>query len=164
MQLTGKEILEKGIITGSCPDGLQQQGIDVRVKKITKFLPTSTGHIGLKSTALPKAQDKVEITPINGVFTLTPGYYELEMEEGCDMKDRYAMTLKTRSSLCRCGSEIVGGQFDAGFKTDSIGCFLRVEFPINIEVGARVAQTLVHESTPVINLYDGQWQNDKQRL
>lgn len=163
MQLTGKEILEKGIVTGSCQRGLQQQGIDVRVKKITKFLPTASGHIGKKSTTLPKTSDRVEIEPIGGKFNLSPGYYEIEMEEGCNMHDRYAMTLKTRSSLCRCGSEIVGGQFDAGFSTSSIGCFLRVEFPISIEVGARVAQTLVHETSPVTNLYDGQWQNDKQR-
>ena len=35
MQLTGKEIIEKGIISNYIEEGIQQQGIDVRVKSIS---------------------------------------------------------------------------------------------------------------------------------
>ena len=163
MQLTGKQILEKGIVTNTVPEGYQQQGIDVRIKTIRKFLVQANGKVHRDRTELPKQEAIVDIHPIDGYFALSPGYYEITMEEGCDMQDRYAMYLKTRSSLCRCGSEIVGGQFDAGFKTNSIGCFLEVRLPIHIEVGARVAQCIVNETEIVDNLYDGQWQNDKQR-
>jgi deoxycytidine triphosphate deaminase len=46
-----------------------------------------------------------------------------------------------------------------------MGAFLKVELPIEIEKYARVAQMIVTETYPVDeeNLYDGQWQGDKQR-
>jgi hypothetical protein len=46
-----------------------------------------------------------------------------------------------------------------------MGAYLHVILPIDIEVGARVAQMIVNESYEVgiEELYDGQWQNDKQR-
>ena len=34
MQLTGKEIISKGIVKNFAEKGIQQQGIDVRIKKI----------------------------------------------------------------------------------------------------------------------------------
>jgi deoxycytidine triphosphate deaminase len=57
------------------------------------------------------------------------------------------------------------GQFDAGFNTEKMGCFLQVNHPINIEKGARIAQAIVTESYEVMDedLYNGQWQGDKQR-
>ena len=75
------------------------------------------------------------------------------------------MAFKTRSSLVRCGADVRSGQFDGGFKTKAMGAFLKVELPIEIEVGARVAQMIVNETYEVANedLYDGQWQGDKQR-
>ena len=39
MQLTGKEIIRRGIITNACEDGVQQQGIDVRLENIYKTSP-----------------------------------------------------------------------------------------------------------------------------
>ena len=36
MQLTGKEIIEQGIITNYCEEGIQQQGIDVRIDSIKR--------------------------------------------------------------------------------------------------------------------------------
>ena len=37
--------------------------------------------------------------------------------------------------------------------------------PIVIEAGARIAQTIVFESAPVVtdDMYNGQWQNDNQK-
>ena len=71
--------------------------------------------------------------------------------------------IRYRSSLVRCGAIVHSGQFDAGFKTDAMGCFLQVIRPLHIEEGARIAQAIVFESNDVENLYDGQWQGDKQR-
>ena len=39
MQLTGKQIVNKGIIYNADEKGIQQQGVDVRVKKISR-VPT----------------------------------------------------------------------------------------------------------------------------
>ena len=102
---------------------------------------------------------------IDGVYNLPVGYYEIEFEEGCKMPANYAMVFKTRSSLVRCGAEVRSGQFDGGFETERMGAFLKVDIPIKIEKGARVAQALITETYTVDaeNLYNGQWQNDKQR-
>ena len=155
MQLTGKEILEKGIITGSCEEGLQQQGIDLRIKDIK--IVTGVGEIpSVGKTKLPM-YDHYELGYIE------PGYYEVTFEEGCKIPNNCSMHLKTRSSLVRCGAIIHSGQFDAGFETDSMGAFLHVIKHIRIEKGARIAQAIVFQSSEVENLYNGQWQNDKQR-
>lgn len=155
MQLTGKEILEKGIITGSCEEALQQQGIDLRIKDLK--VVTGIGSIPQKGkTKLPSYADY----PFG---QLEQGYYEITFEEGCKIPNNCSLHLKTRSSLVRCGAIIHSGQFDAGFKTDSMGAFMQVIRPIRIAKGARVAQAIVFQSSDVENLYDGQWQNDKQR-
>jgi deoxycytidine triphosphate deaminase len=98
-------------------------------------------------------------------YDLEPGYYEISFVESCKIPANCAMYFKTRSSLVRCGAIVHSGQFDAGFETEKMGAFLHVILPIEIEVGARVAQMIVNESYEVglTELYDGQWQNDKQR-
>lgn len=155
MQLTGKEILEKGIITGSCSEGLQQQGIDLRIKDIK--IVQGIGEIpSTGKTELP-LYDHYELGYIE------PGYYEITFEEGCKIPNNCSLHLKTRSSLVRCGAIIHSGQFDAGFETDSMGAFMHVIRPIIIEKGSRVVQAIVFQSSDVENLYNGQWQNDKQR-
>lgn len=172
MQLTGKQIIESGIVTNYCEKGIQQQGIDLRVSKIFKvgdgmqgvaflgagLIPTEGKTVLPKSTPIPTYEK-----PEGNYYALTPGYYELELMEGCKIPNNAAAYLKTRSSLVRCGAIIQSGQFDAGFETETMGCYLDVRCPIIIEIGARVAQIIVHESEPVENTYDGQWQGDKQR-
>ena len=85
--------------------------------------------------------------------------------ESCDIPKDAVLNYKTRSSLVRCGAIVHSGQFDGGFNTDKMGCFLEVLQPILIERGARIAQAVVDESYPVDDdkLYNGQWQNDNQR-
>ncbi len=158
-QLTGKEIIERGIVTGYCDEGIQQQGIDVRIKNIkTLYGP---GVIPAKGkTKLPETSP-VELN--NGQWILPAGYYEVDLVEGINMPNDAALYFKTRSSLVRCGAIVESGQFDAGFNTSAAGCFLDVKRTIVIEPGARIAQAIVHTSNPVDNVYDGQFQGDKQR-
>lgn len=195
MQLTGKQIVNQGIISGVCDEGIQQQGVDVRIKRISKvssglqnglntfnslFMGKSeleivkdmfegTGLIPYSGkTSIPKTMDVTPIpNPDSGTETwyLHEGYYEVEFMEGCKIPANCAMYFKTRSSLVRCGADVRSGQFDGGFETENMGAFLKVDLPIRIDVGARVAQAIVTETYPVDaeNLYDGQWQNDKQR-
>ncbi len=53
--------------------------------------------------------------------------------------------------------------FDPGFETEFMGTLVYVYETIFIEKDARVAQIYFHECEPA-EKYDGQWQNDKQRL
>ena len=162
MQLTGRQIVDRGIVIGACEAGVQQQGVDVRLKEVWKVYDNKVGFVPKEGKTVPPGS---YILAWDEVYELTPGYYEVEFEEGCDIPSDTAMYFKTRSSLVRCGAEILSGQFDGGFHTDNMGAFLKVNIPIRIEKGARVAQMIVNETYKVNDedLYDGQWQGDKQR-
>lgn len=159
MQLTGNEIIERGIVGWYAPGAIQQQGVDVRVNNIKTL--TGIGEVPAEGkTKLPTYSD----ASMDGNRWILPaGYYEVELMESINMPDNAALTYKTRSSLVRCGAIVESGQFDAGFKTDHAGCFLIVHRPIIIEKGARIAQVIVHETAKVENTYEGQFQGDKQR-
>ena len=166
MQLTGKEIIANNIISNYVEAGVQQQGIDVRIKNVSLVGP-EIGFVPAEGKTL--IPEYIQLSPVLDntmnceVFWLDPGYYEIELMEGCEIPSNATLHFKTRSSLVRCGAMVHSGQFDAGFKTNNMGCFLLTTRPIKIEVGARIAQALVFTSSDVENLYDGQWQNDKQR-
>lgn len=163
MQLTGRQIVDRGIVIGSCEADVQQQGVDVRLKELWKVNDDKVGFVPKEGKTMPPGN--YMILAWDDVYELNPGYYEVEFEEGCDIPSNAAMYFKTRSSLVRCGAEILSGQFDGGFHTDNMGAFLKVNIPIKIEKGARVAQMIVNETYEVNDedLYDGQWQGDKQR-
>lgn len=157
MQLTGKQIAAEGIVYNYDPEkGLQQQGIDVRIDKVYQLF--GEGVVAEKTT-LPERQELV----VDKYFRLSPGYYEVDLMEGVDVPNNATLHFKTRSSLVRCGAQVYSGQFDAGFNTEKAGCFLHVIRPITIKRGARIAQAIVFRSDEVDNIYDGQFQNDKQR-
>lgn len=171
MQLTGEQIVVRGIVSNTCKDGIQQQGVDVRIDRVFKVY-SGEGVVPAEGKTI--RPNYVEIYPgeVNwndeiriNYFHLEPGWYEIELMESCNIGSSELLNFKTRSSLVRCGATVHSGQFDAGFKTDKMGCFLQVNHPINIEKGARIAQAIVTESYEVNknNLYDGQWQGDKQR-
>lgn len=163
MQLTGQQIIKCGIVTNYCEEGIQQQGVDVRIAAV-KFLQGS-GMVRAKGkTILPKTHVmEPHGEPDEPKWLLQPGYYEIDLMEGVNMPENAAMYFKTRSSLVRNGAIVESGQFDAGFCTEQAGCFLHVIRPVLIEKGARIAQAIVHTSDPVRNIYRGQFQGDKQR-
>lgn len=182
MQLTGKEIVNENIITGYVPEAVQQQGIDLRLMEVREFghMEDSVfaknfhfdniGYIPAEGkTKLPASRPyEMIIHPITGAkgWKLHPGYYEIIFDEGCNIPNDRVMVFITRSSGVRCGVEVVCGQFDAGFNTDHMGCFLCVYEETFIEQHARLAQTRITKSAPVDSdkIYNGQWQGDKQRV
>lgn len=162
MQLTGKQIVDLGIINGVCEKGIQQQGVDVRLASIR--LAGANGTVSEVSTVIPESGP--EIFPgEQQYYHLSPGYYEVTLVESCIIPPNIAMHFHTRSSLVRCGAHVFSGQFDAGFHTDAMGCYLHVIQPITIQRGARIAQAICTETYNVDgeHLYAGQYQGDKQR-
>lgn len=195
MQLTGKQIVEEGLVTNYVPGAVQQQGIDVRLMKVRRFghyekLHAKPGHdndepvweknkrfgeIGFipaqGKTILPLSEE-IEAKEIGELpdrviygWVLDPGYYEVIFDEGVQMPNNRVMVLISRSSAVRCGAFIECGQFDAGFNTNHMGCFFKVEERIAIEQHARIAQLrfTTTEEVESGDMYNGQWQNDKQR-
>lgn len=191
MQLTGKQIVEEGLVTNYVPEAVQQQGMDVRLMAVRRFGHRAEpdnyidgpkweknfrlGEIGFipaqGKTVLPKSEEITakELGSFSGRtvkgWILDPGYYEVIFDEGVKMPDNRVMVLISRSSAVRCGAFIECGQFDAGFETEHMGCFFKVEERVAIEQHARIAQLrfTTTESVEEKSMYCGQWQNDKQR-
>lgn len=163
MQLTGKMIVDGGSITGVCEEGIQQQGVDVRLARVLAL--EGIGEIPAEGKTVLPCKHQYFPAVTGSVLFLQEGYYEIEFFEGCNLKADEVMYFKTRSSLVRCGAIIHSGQFDGGFHTDHMGAFLEVKRPIRITIGARVAQAIVNKTYEVQKeyMYDGQYQNDKQR-
>lgn len=165
MQLTGKQIIEAGIITNYSDDAIQQQGVDVRVATISEVIGGGEIPAFGKTKKSMTTPCRPVVYDTREVYVLSPGYYEVTLMESCKLPNNVELDYKSRSSLVRCGATVHSGQFDAGFETEQMGCFMDVRRPIRIEVGARIAQAVVNETYPVAeeNLYNGQWQGDKQR-
>lgn len=170
MKLTGNEIISEGIVSNYTEDGIQQQGVDLRISRLSKL--DGVGAVTINNgTILPKL---TEMQPLrytgqgkfNGAiigWMLSPGVYDIEFMEGFQIPNNRVGGYKTRSSLVRQGSIVKSGAFDAGFQTNNAGGMLYVYRNIIIEKGARICQLMIDESRKVSNTYDGQFQGDKQR-
>ena len=90
------------------------------------------------------------------------GVYDITFNEGCKLPNNRVAFIKQRSSLYRNGTIINSPVFDPGFETEFMGTLMYVHETIFIEENARVAQIYFHECEAA-ELYDGQWQGDKQR-
>ena len=166
MQLTGKQIINQGIIYNHTQEGVQQQGVDVRVIEIREV--RGSGYI--PANGKTKKATSVVIPPCEydrdrWGWKLERGYYEVTFAEGCKIPANAVLHYDPRSSLVRCGGRVFSGQFDGGFETTNMGCFMELSLPITIDQFARIAQARVEESYPVDeeDLYNGQWQGDNQR-
>lgn len=157
--LNGRELVERGIITNVPVVNIQQHGVDLNLIRVEEL--QDIGRIFIEGkTKLPIY---CEVYPINGVWRLPPGIYSVTFDQGCNIPRDQMLLIRQRSSLLRCGGFIHSSVFDAGFKTDNIGTFMVIMHTVEIDFYARIAQIYNHKATEVENLYNGQYQNDKQR-
>ena len=165
MNLTGKQIAERGIVFGNLKEeNIQQHGVDCNLVGVRKIAGGGVVPAEGKTTLSPYR----EITPEKGedgkyYWNLIPGVYDITLAQGCKIPADQKMKLIHRSSIYRNGSSIVSALWDAGFETENMGTVLSVMASISIEVGARVCQAETYNSNEVEKLYDGQWQGDSQR-
>lgn len=165
--LNATELLDRGIITGPIwENNIAQHGIDLNVIKISRLVNGTRGHIPASGkTTTPNYEEVpfIDPTAVSRSWVLEPGMYDVVFAQGCNIPNDQMLLIRQRSSLLRCGAFICSNVYDAGFTTENLGTMLTVVHPITIEYNARIAQIYNHLTTPVDNLYDGQWQNDKQR-
>lgn len=161
--LNSNELLDRGIITGPInSQNIAQHGIDLNVIKISA-IENSEGFIPAEGKTIIPRYSEVPFHQDTNTWHLKPGMYDVVFAQGCNIPADQMLLIRQRSSLLRCGAFICSNVYDAGFKTENLGTMLTVVNPINIEYNARIAQIYNHQCTPVENLYDGQWQYDKQR-
>jgi deoxycytidine triphosphate deaminase len=166
MILNAEQLLEQGLLNLDNAKGKPAQvGYDLSVKEINK-VGGSIGMVLVDKTVLNTHApvDKINLEGKNG-WLLYAGVYDVIMNEGCNIPSNRVALIRQRSSLMRNGAIITSSIFDPGFKTPNIGTYMVVLETIFIEQDARVAQVYFHECEPVASeqLYNGQWQNDKQR-
>jgi deoxycytidine triphosphate deaminase len=171
--LNAEQILEQGLIKTEFSKGKPAQvGYDLSAKSINaigKDEFNSKPNIGmvLKDKTILNNYTPVETKRIDGVegWLLYPGAYDITFHEGCKIAANRVGLIRQRSSLLRNGAIIASSVFDPGFETENMGTIMIVTATIFIEQDARVGQMYFHECDGVAeeNLYNGQWQNDKQR-
>lgn len=166
--LTGKQLVEQGIVTGEInEDNIAQHGVDLNLIKVELIDGTHTnGVVPLKGKTLLAMRIPVELEiGSSGVpgWYLVPGAYDVTLQQGCKVPNDKMLLIRQRSSLLRNGTTLHSSVFDAGFETTNIGTVMIVHTPIYIHQGARIAQIYAHNSNVVENLYNGQFQGDKQR-
>ena len=167
--LNAKEILEEGLIVLDNAKGKPAQvGYDLSAKEIKRIGDPNAplghiGHVYVDRTVVGDLVD-VDLVDMNGRegWMLHPGAYDVTMNEGCNIAANRTAMVRQRSSLLRNGAIIASSIFDPGFYTDNIGTVMTVTNDLFIEKNARVAQMYFHENNEG-ELYDGQFQNDKQR-
>tara|TARA_R100001015_G_C4604168_1_gene159151 strand:- start:441 stop:923 length:483 start_codon:yes stop_codon:yes gene_type:complete len=158
--LNAKEILEEGLIVLDNAKGKPAQvGYDLSIKDISKL--KGGGKI-LKDKTIVNQLESVGINDSDNGWWLSPGTYDVMCNEGCNIPANRTAMVRQRSSLLRNGAIIASSIFDPGFKTENIGTVMIVTERIFIEKDARIAQMYFHENNEG-ELYDGQFQNDKQR-
>lgn len=168
--LNAKQIIDEGLLKLEQTKGKPAQvGYDLSLKAVSKV----GGYDGLSDQRVGKVlKDKTELTNYNPVslsklgdnegWILIKGVYDITFNEGCKLPSNRVAFIKQRSSLYRNGTIINSPVFDPGFETENMGTLMYVHETIFIEKDARVAQIYFHECEPA-ELYDGQWQGDKQR-
>jgi deoxycytidine triphosphate deaminase len=175
--LNAKQIVDEGLLLLENTQGKPAQvGYDLSLKAVQKVGNKISGGVynlsrGGKIGKVLK--DKTELTTYTAINTimldgvegwlLHDGVYDITFNEGCKIPDNRVAFIKQRSSLYRNGAIINSPVFDPGFETEFMGTLVYVYETIFIEKDARVAQIYFHECEPA-EKYNGQWQNDKQRL
>jgi deoxycytidine triphosphate deaminase len=171
--LNAKQIVDEGLLLLEHTQGKPAQvGYDLSLKAVQKIGNRIGGNMFREGKIGKVLKSKTELTtytPIESIkldgdegWLLHEGVYDITFNEGCKIPDNRVAFIKQRSSLYRNGTIINSPVFDPGFETEFMGTLLYVFEPLFIEKDARVAQIYFHECNGA-ELYNGQWQNDKQR-
>ena len=164
--LNSEQIIEQGLLKLDHTHGKPAQvGYDLSIKSVQKIMSDIKFGFVLKDKTLLAYYGPMNPTQLDEYkgWLLYPGIYDITFHEGCKIPANRTAFIKQRSSLYRNGAVINSPVFDPGFETEHMGTFMYVHETVFIEQDARVAQIYFHESTSTDNLYDGQWQGDKQR-
>jgi hypothetical protein len=174
--LNAKQIIDEGLLLLENTKGKPAQvGYDLSLQAVSRIgtsMPNNPYNLSKGGTIGKVLKDKTELTTYTYVETINldgvkgwllhEGVYDITFNEGCNIPDNRVAFIKQRSSLYRNGAIINSPVFDPGFKTEFMGTLLYVHETIFIEQDARVAQIYFHECVSA-EMYDGQWQGDKQR-
>ena len=136
-----------------------QVGYDLTLKSINKV---NGGAVMQDKTTIFPYDEIAPTLNDDGkfVYVIEPGTYSITFEQGCKLDNTHTAFIRHRSSVLRAGGIITSGVYDPGFEVDEMGAMLVATERIVLEKGARVAQIIMIENHEA-ELYDGQWQKEK---
>lgn len=136
----------------------QANAIDLRLDKVFRILPNlfeitndHKKHRGSEEI-LPDAED---------FFALSPGSYEIVMENIIHVGEGEAGWVITRSTLNRNGCFITSGLYDSGYHGVMAGVLHITVGDVRIKKGTRVGQYLSFNAE-ALSLYDGDYGISKE--
>ena len=140
-----------------------QVGYDLTVTDVKSI---RGGMLFADKTVL-ESYDEVKLTTVEksegdyrNAWVLNPGIYSITFEQGCKLDDKTTAFIRQRSSILRMGGTVTSGVYDPGFEVDQMGGVMTLTRTVVLEKGARLAQIIMFENNSA-ELYDGQWQKDK---
>ena len=136
---------------------IQPNAVDLRVEKIFRMDISKTFVIGeVDGKETKQHRGSAELNPDDeGYWYLSPGTYEIIMENIIDVGPDEAGWVITRSTLNRNGLFITSGLYDSGYHGVMAGA-LHVTAPAKIKKGTRVGQFLLFRSQS-LKKYDGDY-------
>jgi deoxycytidine triphosphate deaminase len=136
---------------------IQPNAVDLRVDKIFQMNVSKTFTIGeVDGKEVKEHRGSWELTPdAEGYWYLSPGAYEIIMENIIHVGPDEAGWVITRSTLNRNGLFITSGLYDSGYHGVMAGA-LHVTAPAKIKKGTRVGQFLLFTSQS-LKKYDGDY-------
>lgn len=144
-------------LTNVKDEDIQPNAVDLRVDKIYRMDQLRTFTIGEENgKEVKQHRGSLELyTDEEGYWFLSPGSYEIVMENIINVGPDEAGWVITRSTLNRNGLFITSGLYDSGYHGVMAGA-LHVKAPARIKKGTRVGQFLLFRSQ-ALKKYDGDY-------
>ena len=144
-------------LTNVKDEDIQPNAVDLRVDKIFRINIWKDFIIGEEDgKEVKQHRGSLEMDPDEkGYWYLSPGTYEIVMENIIEVGPDEAGWVITRSTLNRNGLFITSGLYDSGYHGVMAGA-LHVTSPAKIKKGTRVGQFLLFTSQS-LKKYDGDY-------
>lgn len=145
-------------VTGVDEDSVQPNALDLKLERVYRIkddvFEISNDH--------KKHRGSEEILPDDeGYFMLSPGHYEIVMENIIHVGQDEAGWVITRSTLNRNGCFITSGLYDSGYHGVMAGVLHVTINAARIKKGTRIGQYLSFDSES-LSTYDGDYGVGKQ--
>lgn len=131
----------------------QPNAVDLRVQDVFQLNETEFRLEG--DSKSHRGSEKLNVDE-HGNWNLTPGIYEIVMENIVRIPEGYAGWVITRSTLNRNGLFITSGLYDSGYHGVMAGLLHVKGGPAVLQRGSRVGQFLLFESE-TLSMYDGSY-------
>lgn len=150
----------------------QQVGVDLTINKIKVIRQYKKNGVFKTYTKIEEqwTYKEIEAYPLNFKedenlegWLLPSGIYSLTFDQGIELPNNVSANIIERSSFNRLGNQIKSSIYDPGFKVEKMGATLYLNFPMLIEKHSRVAQIVMEYNKPIKNIYNGQFQNEKDK-